>query len=538
MVDEAAGEAGVHTVTLYRWIQRFESTGKVSALVRVPRSGGRGRSRLSPDVETVLVATIEEDYLRAEKPNIEHTAEEVERRCRNAGLKAPHPNTVRNRIKLISEKEKVKRRKGPKAARIFEPLKGRYPDAHWPLSVIQIDHTKLDVILVDDIHRLPIGRPWITIAIDVFSRMVTGFYIAFEPPSAMSVGLCLAHSILPKDEWLSDHDINTPWPIWGLMRKVHADNAREFRGTMLSKACSEYGIDLEWRPVKKPQYGAHIERLLGTLNNRIHGLPGTTSSNTKSRGDYPAEQKAVFTLNEFEAWLGILIVEAYHQREHSQLLTSPVGKFEQGIFGTGDTPGCGLPDRIIDEDRLRIDLMPYEIRTVQPYGLLIDDIHYFSDVLRPWVHATDPENDNQKRKFVIRRDPRDISQVYFYDPELNQHFLIPYRDNSRPAITLWELREVRRRLKEEGRKHIDENAIFEAYNRMKEIEQNATRETKKVRRANQRQRSAKRQPKPKAPVSRFEVPSAKILETPATEEPDILDDADIEPFEVDGFDYD
>lgn len=37
----------------------------------------------------------------------------------------------------------------------------------------------------------------------------------------------------------------------------------------------------EWRPVAKPRYGAHIERLLGTLNEEIHGLAGTTFSNPK-----------------------------------------------------------------------------------------------------------------------------------------------------------------------------------------------------------------------------------------------------------------
>ena len=45
---------------------------------------------------------------------------------------------------------------------------------------------------------------------------------------------------------------------------------------------------------------------------------------------------------------------------------------------------------------------------------------------------------------------RDISVVFFFDPELNCYFEIPYRDTSRPPLTLWELREVRRRLTENG----------------------------------------------------------------------------------------
>ena len=61
------------------------------------------------------------------------------------------------------------------------------------------------------------------------------------------------------------------------MSTVHADNAKEFRGTMLRKAYQEYGIHLHWRPVRRPHFGGHIERLLGTLNHEIHNLPGSTA---------------------------------------------------------------------------------------------------------------------------------------------------------------------------------------------------------------------------------------------------------------------
>jgi putative transposase len=145
--------------------------------------------------------------------------------------------------------------------------------------VVQIDHTPVDIILVDDIHRRPVGRPWITLAIDVFSRVVAGLYVSFDPPGAMAVGLCLAHAILPKETWLAQHEVTTAWPVWGVMNVVHADNAKEFHSRMLTKACENYDIDLQWRPMAKPHYGGHIERLLGTFNQDIHTLPGTTFSN-------------------------------------------------------------------------------------------------------------------------------------------------------------------------------------------------------------------------------------------------------------------
>jgi putative transposase len=490
-VQARAESVGRHPATLYRWWQHYRRSQRLSALVPAKRGVHLGQQRLDPEVEKLLVATITEVYLNDQKRSVPYTYNEVARRCRNVGLKRPNIYTVRSRIKALSDQETLRHRQGSKAARDkYAPIRGPFPGANWPLAVVQIDHTPVDLILVDDIHRRPVGRPWITLAIDVFSRMVAGFSVSFDPPGAMAVGLCLAHAILPKDTWLAQHDIATPWPVWGVMDTVHADNGKEFRGTMLEKACEEYDINLHWRPVRRPHFGGHIERLLGTLNHEIHNLPGSTFSNPQERGQYDSEQRAALTLAEFERWLAILIVEVYHQRLHRELGTTPLQKYEEGIFGTHERPGRGLPDRCLDETRLRLDLMPYEERTVQAHGIVIDEIPYYDDVLRPWIHAPDPNDTTgkRKRKFIVRRDPRNISRVYFHDPELKQYFEIPYRNTAHPPMSVWELREVRRQLKDEGRKSVNEDVIFDAYNRLRALEAAAVHETKKARREAQRRR--------------------------------------------------
>ncbi len=490
-VRARAESVGRHPATLYRWLQDYRHGGRLSTLVPAKRGIRRGHSLLDPEVETILAATIDEFYLSGQKRSAQHTYNEVARRCRNAGIKHPHPNTVRNRIKALSDKEKLRRREGGKAVRDkYGPIQGAFPGANWPLAVVQIDHTPVDLMLVDDVHRRPVGRPWVTLAIDVFSRMVTGFSVSFDPPGALAVGLCLAHAILPKDTWLARHEIATPWPVWGIMDTVHADNAKEFRGSMLHKACEDYRIDLHWRPVGRPHFGGHIERLLGTLNHEIHTLPGSTFANPVAKGAYDSEQHAAMTLSEFERWLSILIVEIYHQRLHSELDMTPLQKYEAGIFGTDERPGRGLPERLLDETELRLNFMPYTERTVQPHGMVIDEIQYYDDVLKPWIHSTDPHDSTgkRKRKFIVRRDPRDISRVYFYDPELKQYFEIPYRNTAHPPISIWELREVRRKLKDEGRKSVNEDLIFDAYNRLRVLEAEAVHETKKARRVAQRRR--------------------------------------------------
>ncbi len=122
-----------------------------------------------------------------------------------------------------------------------------------------------------------------------------------------------------------------------------------------------------------------------------------------------------------------------------------------------------MPSRIADEERLRLDFMPYDLRSVLRYGIALDGVHYYHDVLRPWIDARDPEDQRRKRRFVVRRDPRDISLVYFLDPDLQQFFQIPYRETSRPPISVWELREARRRVKGERKRAVDESVVFEAH---------------------------------------------------------------------------
>ena len=318
----------------------------------------------------------------------------------------------------------------------------------------------------------------------------------------------------------AQHAITTPWPVWGKPTAVHADNAKEFRGRMLTRACENLGIDLYWRPVTRPHYGGHIERLCGTLNSAMHTLPGTTFSHPHQRGAYRSEHRAALTLSEFETWLAVQIVDIYHQQVHSGIGQPPVQQYEQGIFGTDTHPGIGIPERFVDETRLRLELMPYEERTVQRYGIQLDAISYYHDVLKGWINASEPAQPKRKRKFLVRRDPRDISVLYFYDPELNEYFAIPYRNTTYPAISLWELREVRRRLKDAGQHAVDEAQVFAAYNRLKAIEEAAVRETKAARRKGQRQRLHATTTRP--------LPSSAAT-TSVLPEPD--DTADITPFD-------
>lgn len=476
LVKEISKESKKSIATLYRWVKLYKDYGTISAILGKPKTGGKGRSRLEPEQDEIIKKYIKSTYLNSSRTSIKKTIRLIIAECYDKNIQPPHSNTIRSRIKNLSEEEVMKKRIGIKEAGYkFNPLKGNFPGADHPLSVVQIDHTKVDIILVDEYYRKAYKRPWITVAIDVYSRMVVGFYLSFDTPGALGTGLCIAHSILPKEIWLEKIGIKAEWPCWGFMNTIHVDNAKEFRGNMLKMACTNYNISLEFRPVATPHFGGHIERLLGTFSKEIHNLPGTTFSSPELRKNYDSEGRASLTLSEFEKWLTLYITKIYNVKEHSALGMSPLNKYKEGIIGTRENPGIGIIPRVFNERKLRLDFMPFEERTVQEYGVLIDHITYYHDVLRRFIHS---KTDNTKNKFIFRRDPRDISVIYFYDPELKEYFDIPYRDTSLPSISIWEFNDVIRTLKK-NKTPINERNIFNTYREMDDIEKKAIRETKK-----------------------------------------------------------
>lgn len=489
MAAGAARSLGVHVATVYRWIKSFKSTGEIAELAPKKPDGGRGKPRTDSLAEAIIGELIEEKYLTTQRPRISRLMRDVEIRCRRAGIKPPHSNTVRRRIAALSERKVTERRFGRKLAEDrYAARPGKFPGADWPNAVWQIDHTPLDVLVVDEVHRRHIGRPWVTVAIDVYSRCIAGFYLSLDPPSEVSVGMCLVNAMLPKDGWLAAAGVDAKWPLFGVPATVHADNGKEFRGAMLSRAAEQYRFRIEWRKVKEPNWGGHIERLIGNFNQEVHALPGTTFSNTVTRGAYMPHLEAALTLSELEIYLAEYICGSYHQRQHSAIHRPPIRKYEAGFLGDGTTPGRGLPVPPQDPKRLRLDFMPLIERTIQTYGVHMDGVAYYDPVLEPWIKRTDAVT-KKPRRFTFRRDPRDIGIVHFLDPDTGRYYPIPYRNLEHPSISLWELREVKRQLREEGRLEVDEALIFETYDRLNRIVEKASAHTVSARKAAQKKRS-------------------------------------------------
>lgn len=482
-VEQLAKQHDVHAATLYKWLKLYLDEEHVAALVPMKRGRKSGVRLLKEEQEKIITSAIEDLYLSKQRHKKADIAEEVMRRCRLGRIQSPHRNTVLNRISELDPAKTLRRRGHRDLARNrYEAIKGNFPGGEHPLAVVQIDHTEADVILVDETNRQVIGRPWLTLAIDIYSRMVVGFYLTFDKPSAASVGMCLAQAMCPKREYLAELGIGGEWPVWGQMAVVHTDNAKEFRGNVLKRACENYGIDLHWRAVPQPHWGGHIERLMGTMANELRKLPGTTFSNPGQRRGYDSEQNAAMTLRELERHLVDFIVNVYHQRIHSELGMPPKRKWEIGIIGDGIKTGMGLIPAPEEPLRVRLDFMPFHERSIQQYGVQIEKVNYYDPVLDPYINAMDPDHPKKKREFLFRRDPRNISVIYFFDPTSNRYCPIAYRNIGLPAVSARELTLARAKLKEDGRRAVDETVLFEAITRLRARVDEAKSKTKAARR--------------------------------------------------------
>lgn len=400
--------------------------------------------------------------------------------------------------KKIHPRIAMERREGRKAARDkFAPAAGSFPHATAPLSVVQIDHTELNVQIVDDVNRLPIGRAWITVGIDVHTRMITGFHVSLDAPSALSVGACIANSCLEKAALLEEYKIKGTWPVWGLMAAIHADNGKDFRSTSIAKSCMEHGISVEWRPCGSPEFGGHIERFMGILATELRNIPGTTFANIKEKGAYDSEGRATLTLRETEEYILEWIVNIYHNRFHKGIDMTPLRKWEAAILGTENSFGAGLPPKIANASDFRISFLPSAERTIQRDGVQWDNMHYYDGCID---HLINKYEGRHNQNFIFRRDPRDVSKIYFYDAERKAYTEIPWT-RSDSYISVWELRAAKEKLREENISNPTEDQIFEALDRQAKRIKEASVKTKKARRAQQKAREWRRTATNPVPVS-------------------------------------
>ena len=467
VVEDVAWELGLSRATACRLIERYRSARTVDVLRERQRGWPKGKLREEPAREMLIQEFLEREYLKPTRPPLRRVVAHIAAACRQQGLPAPTWLTVKARVLRIDDRTRAWRRGETALVRARSATPGSYKVTR-PLEVVQVDHTQVDIMIVDQATRETAGRPWITLAIDVLTRMVTGFHLGLEPPSRTSIGLCLLHAVYDKTGWMADRSVEALWPTAGLPEALHVDNGADFRSRTFERACRNHGIQIKWRPVGEPHFGGHIERLIGTTMGAVQMLPGSTFSNPADRGDYQSASAARMTLRELERWIAWEIAGNYHQRVHSALNRPPIAVWREHE----DKMDLRLP---VDRLQFWVSFLPEKERTLRRDGIHFYNIRYWSDALTADVWSS-------KKKLLIKYDPRDLSRI-FVRRASGSFVEARYRDLGWPAITLAEQRAVMRLLRAQGRHEVDEALLFKTALRQREITDAARRQTVATRRS-------------------------------------------------------
>jgi putative transposase len=419
--------AKVSVASVYRWLNMYESVGgDIRALIpNSSKCGGPRKPRLNTKVDSVIQETIRENYPKRETVTIDEILQKVAARIEEINatlpqaehLPVPSRPTIARRLKLFQEthyREVYTAKHGSVAARRAFSQYGEGERVTLPLERVEIDHTKADLILVDDEDGLPLGRPTFTLAIDAATRYPLGFYLGFEEASYYAVMECLYHAICPKPDIQKLYGTEHPWLAWGMPSRLVVDNGREFAGRDLADACASLGITLERTPVRMPHLKGIVERTFGTLNTMLfHTLPGTTFSNVFKRGDYNAIKVACVGLTDVDTILHTFFVDLFAERFHRGLGGVPARQWERAME-QGFMPA--LPTSITE---LQVLLGRTDYRAIHHYGIEFDTIRYNCRELAGLRIRLDG------KKTKIKYHPGDLSRIHAYDPDEGRYIEAP-----------------------------------------------------------------------------------------------------------------
>ena len=402
--------------TFYRWYRNWiKAHMDVRALIDRFDLRGRKPSESEPkQLVGIITEGIETFYLTDQRQSkqdlldwIHHETSLVNRTLPpEEALPEVSMRTVNKFLAQYDRYHTLKARYGERYARQSVRTFGLSSLVSRLLQRVEIDHTPLDIQVVDDRTQMILGRPWITIMIDVYSRMVIGLFITFRKPSAESVLRCLKNAIAPKT-YVKERfpDIEGEWPCFGLIEELWCDNGLEFHGKDIEAGAQELGIHVMYCPSRQPHFKGTIERFNRTLNEGLlHRLPGTTFARYDQRLEYKTDEKTVLPMSVLEEIIHRWVIDVYACDFHRALQTAPLEKWYEGI-------AKAPPKLPPDINALNVYLGQVDRRTLNRNGIQANGLHYNSDALQDMRHRY---GDIQ---VTVRSNPDDLEHIHVLDEQ-------------------------------------------------------------------------------------------------------------------------
>ena len=409
---------GVPLRTVYRWVKSYELDG-ITGLVP-----GQNRSGRIPKFENSLLELMNQAMAYYLQPMItlKNAYRKLERSCQERHLQPPSLASFRRHVHRHTTASEFARKRGKKYCKgNYTPSLASFQGARYPMQVLQVDNTSLDVFLVDSEKRKSLPTPYMTAAIDCYTRMVTGLNVSFFPSSSRTVLEVLVQSILPKKSYEETHATQQTWPVQGFPVVILVDNGMDYRAEKLLNFCLEHDIILEYVPLRTPRYKAFIEDWFNILHKALENerVPGTRPllKHRLENPDLKPEVDAVLTLQEIETWLYKWVVDDYH-------LTNPYGDHVPAPFLRWNDVSKGEsrailpsprdpPQKNADIDRLYLSTLEKVPRALHYGGVAWAHLLYNSPELAEIYKATG------KRPVDILLDRQDIRQIWVVNPLTN-----------------------------------------------------------------------------------------------------------------------
>lgn len=407
-------------ITLYRWWRAWYESGKdIAALAPKQKTGRRSDYLLKlggmisdtterllfkrapyskSDVYDYILATINEWALKGIVYDVPSKA-----------------TFYRLFKKLINPYELMAAQEGRAFADKFYRVHGAGYITSYILERVEIDHTPLDVFVVDESTGKVIGRPNFTLILDHFSKMPLGFYIGFEPPSSVSVMRAIRHAILSKEYVTKEFpSVRNSWPAYGCFTTLACDNGSEFHDHQLRRMCNELNTELFFCPPKQPHYKGSVERFLGTLNRAVcHKLNGTSYGSISERGEYESTKFASVTLYKLRELIHKWVIDIYIHSPHAGLDDTPDNVWKNGLKNI---------ELIMPQSRERLDLILTKeyLRKLSHEGVRLFKLRYSSDELRLFRQQFKADS------YVhVRIDPEDLGKLWVLDKLNKRYFSVP-----------------------------------------------------------------------------------------------------------------
>lgn len=379
-LDELGKAVGMKHRQLRRYVAAYLGAGTLVSLA-LKKSGRKVGSKVL-HAEVLRIVAVEMNAAKSTQTNITLAKiyRQVKKKCDEKGLKAPAMSTLslyakswnlmlskRRSLGVGVVKDQVARHAGTRSiSNVFDE--------------VQIDHTPVDIIILDKTRRYVLGRPWLTLVFDSATRAILGFYLSFYPPSMESVAHALLTSILPKQSLLNMLGLgNLRWDAYGIARKYFTDHGAEFKTDTFKLACENRRIDVELRPLGKKHHGGAIERVIGTIMGDLHLLPGTTFSNAKLRKHYNSEKQATLTFDDLLKVIVTSIVSYMHDKNSSLGITPQQAFLDALPMQNGVAV---MPPLVRDPEAFRLEFLPTATAINRAEGIKWREKVYFGDALR------------------------------------------------------------------------------------------------------------------------------------------------------------